>query len=183
MQLGDWHLWLERRADHISHGGDICLPGGRIDQGETGSQAALREWEEETGIPASRLELLGIFGTHVHPSGQTIEVWMALGPELSGLQTRPSEEVAELLCPSLMDLLSADWAREDLSLVLRPGPRPHPSGPEGHKVKSFPVFHADGYDTSLWGMTASILLDFFRLLFEVGALPAMPNIGCLDQDP
>jgi 8-oxo-dGTP pyrophosphatase MutT (NUDIX family) len=51
---------LTRRADAMSrHAGQIAFPGGRIDPGETPEAAALREAEEEVGLAAERVTLVG----------------------------------------------------------------------------------------------------------------------------
>jgi len=46
------------------------IPGGAVENGETPSQAALRELEEETGFTAERLEWIGKFS--LGPSSQAI---------------------------------------------------------------------------------------------------------------
>lgn len=43
--------------------GDICFPGGKIEKDETPLQCALREFEEETGIPEREAAVLGQFDT------------------------------------------------------------------------------------------------------------------------
>ncbi|MEX0868688.1 MAG: NAD(P)H-hydrate epimerase [Nitriliruptoraceae bacterium] len=48
-----------RRQDMRSHPGQVSFPGGRIDGGETVEQAAVREAEEEIGLDASSIEVLG----------------------------------------------------------------------------------------------------------------------------
>ena len=54
------HLLFEVRASTLRRqGGQVCFPGGRMVPGETAEQCALRETEEELGIPASRIQLLG----------------------------------------------------------------------------------------------------------------------------
>ncbi len=48
-----WIFPLTRRPNTLRHhGGQICFPGGRIERGETPAEAALREFEEELGLPA-----------------------------------------------------------------------------------------------------------------------------------
>ena len=41
------------------HSGEVCLPGGRMEPGETPEQCALRETWEELGIPPEDIRLLG----------------------------------------------------------------------------------------------------------------------------
>ena len=48
-------LLTQRKATLSKHAGQIAFPGGRIDEGETPLQAALRETEEETGLARALL--------------------------------------------------------------------------------------------------------------------------------
>lgn len=48
-----------KRAHRGRNPGQWALPGGRLDAGETPEQAALRELEEEIGVPAEPGEILG----------------------------------------------------------------------------------------------------------------------------
>lgn len=52
-----------RAAGLKTQPGDICFPGGRMEEGETALQCALRELKEETGISPSDLRVLGQFDT------------------------------------------------------------------------------------------------------------------------
>ena len=49
----------ERSARMRAHSGEIALPGGRIEPGETPEEAAVREATEEVGVDASAVVLLG----------------------------------------------------------------------------------------------------------------------------
>src|SRR5437762_1169407 len=53
------HLVLTVRADHVRHGGQVSLPGGVVETGETFEQAALREAHEEVGLAPSGVRVLG----------------------------------------------------------------------------------------------------------------------------
>ena len=48
-------VWLTRRATGTDHAGTYSWPGGALNAGESPTQAALREFTEETGMPAGDL--------------------------------------------------------------------------------------------------------------------------------
>ena len=69
-----------------SHSGQVAFPGGKLDQGESDVEAALREADEEVGLLARDVEVLGTFGTYYSGSGYAIApvVGMVKGtPELN----------------------------------------------------------------------------------------------------
>ena len=54
------HVCLIKRPAHMKHhAGQIALPGGRIEKGETALETALRETNEEIGILSTEIEILG----------------------------------------------------------------------------------------------------------------------------
>lgn len=50
-------LYTLRSAKLNSHGGQVAFPGGKLDKNETVYDAALRETEEEIGVPAKDIEI------------------------------------------------------------------------------------------------------------------------------
>lgn len=66
-------LLLTRRASGLrSHAGQWALPGGRMDEGETPEQAALRELREETGLGPNPNAVLGRLDDYATRSGYLI---------------------------------------------------------------------------------------------------------------
>ncbi len=66
-------LVLTRRAGSLrAHAGQWALPGGRIDDGETPEQAALRELHEEVGLQLGPDSLIGRLDDFVTRSGYVI---------------------------------------------------------------------------------------------------------------
>src|SRR4051812_6444025 len=70
------HIALTVRGSGLrNHTGQVSLPGGGVDDGETIEAAALREATEEIGIDASTVELLGrLTPLHIPVSGFLLHV-------------------------------------------------------------------------------------------------------------
>ena len=63
-------LLTQRTAHLTDHAGQISFPGGRVESGDTGREdTALRETEEEVGLPRARVTLLGRLPDYEIPSG------------------------------------------------------------------------------------------------------------------
>lgn len=57
---GEWRMPLTVRPAAMQlHAGQISLPGGVVEPGETSEQAALRELDEELGVAAGQTRILG----------------------------------------------------------------------------------------------------------------------------
>lgn len=90
------------------HAGQIALPGGSVEPGETNHAAALRELEEELAVPQDAVRLLG----HLPPlwvfvSNFTVTPWLAIAEAPPDLVPQPGE-VAEVLEVPWSDLIRGD---------------------------------------------------------------------------
>jgi ADP-ribose pyrophosphatase YjhB (NUDIX family) len=85
------------RRDIEPYRGDIALPGGFIETGESWREAAVRELQEETGLTAEAAEV-GLFDVHSSYNGFTLLVFGLLPPRK-----------AESLPPSAPTTEATEW--------------------------------------------------------------------------
>jgi 8-oxo-dGTP pyrophosphatase MutT (NUDIX family) len=149
-------VFTKRREDLRRHPGEISFPGGRYDEGEPDLQStALREAEEEIGLPSSAVELVGALQpTPTIATGYAIYPFVGL-IEPGRTWTLSAREVAEVLELSLRELRDG-YVRQRL---IRRG---------------LPI-RTDTYvvgDHLIWGATARILSDLFD---RIGPLLGAPD--------
>jgi len=112
-------LLLTRRAEGLrSHGGQWALPGGRIDEGETPEQAALRELAEEVGLVLAESAVLGRLDDYATRSGYVITpvvVWAGAArdavpheAEVASLHRIPTSEFLRADAPILDQVHGAE---------------------------------------------------------------------------
>jgi 8-oxo-dGTP pyrophosphatase MutT (NUDIX family) len=149
---GELCLVLTRRTDSVeSHRGQISLPGGSMDPGEDAVAAALREADEELGVPPASVKVLGqLSPLYIPPSGFCIYPVVAYTPERPDFTANVSE-VAEVL-------------EVPLSHLARPATRCE----ETWEIRGAPVrvpYYA--FEThKVWGATAMVLCELLALLDE-----------------
>ena len=141
-------VFTERRADLRRHAGEISFPGGRQDEPDEDLRTtALREAEEEIGLPRSAVTLQGalppvgtfVTGYRIHPFVGRIEPGHAWKPQES--------EVAQVLELSLPDLVRGHEMRR---LVRKGVPF------------KLPTYTVDGH--FVWGATARIVQQLLERL-------------------
>lgn len=104
----DAALLLTRRAARLHrHAGQWSLPGGRIDDGESTVQAALRELHEELGLALPAASVLGALDDYATRSGYVITPVVAWTDGAIVLTPAPGE-VASVHRVPLAELLRAD---------------------------------------------------------------------------
>ncbi len=153
---GRLHLPLTlRHADLREHRGQVALPGGRPDTGESLRQTAWREAQEEIGLVETGAQDLGVLTPVYIPVSHTrLHVHVAHGPDPGALRANPGE-VEQVEVVAVADLLDpARRARRDLAI--------------GERVVDVPYFDVGGL--FVWGATAMALSELAeRLRVVVGA--------------
>jgi 8-oxo-dGTP pyrophosphatase MutT (NUDIX family) len=151
---GTLHLALTVRGSGLrNHTGQVSLPGGRVDEGETLEAAALREANEEIGIDPSAIELLGrLTPLHIPVSGFLLHPIVGFTPLRPAFQ-RAEWEVARII-EAPVALLS------DPALVKR---EIRTRTVKGQSLDvDVPYFDIDG--EKVWGATAMVLAEFCAIL-------------------
>ncbi len=88
-------LLLTRRAAGLrAHAGQWALPGGRLDDGETPVDAALRELAEEVGLHRGRDDVLGLLDDYVTRSGFVMTPVVVWAGEVGALAPAEAEVAA-----------------------------------------------------------------------------------------
>ncbi|MBP1934666.1 NUDIX hydrolase [Ammoniphilus resinae] len=160
---------FEVRGHKLRHQpGEICFPGGRIEEEDLNEEAAaIRETCEELGVSANDLEIIGQLDVFVTPH-TIIYPYLSLLKEGTPLHPDP-DEVAELFTVPLEFLVDN---QPDLHLVpieMKP-PEDFPFDliPNGKYYKwrkaQIPEYFYRYRDKVIWGITARILHDFLEKL-------------------
>ena len=109
-------LLLTRRTSSLrAHSGQWALPGGRMDESETASEAALREVREEINLTLQPESVVGTLDDYITRSGYRITpVILWAGANTSTLEPNP-DEVASIHRISFTELARADAPQFDMS--------------------------------------------------------------------
>lgn len=144
------HLVLTVRAGTLErHSGQVSLPGGVIDPGETFERAALREAHEEIGLRMEDVQTLGaLTPIDIHVSGFRLHPIVATASAPPDLR-RSDAEVARILEIPLDRLM--DPGCIGLKALTRDG-----------RAVIAPAFVVE--DAEIWGATAMVLAEFLTLL-------------------
>jgi len=151
---GDVKFPLIKRPDYVgTHGGQVSLPGGKTEPGEDSVQTALRETQEEIGIPGNDVDVLGRLSEfHVIPSNYMIT------PVVGTIRSIPNfipdaYEVSKILKGSITDLIRDDAVITTEITV------------SGQYRLQAPHFQIEG--EMVWGATAMMLNEFRLVLREI----------------
>ncbi len=171
---GELYLLYEMRARHMKRQpGEICFPGGELEQDESTKDCALRETWEEIGIPDSKIRIVSQLDTIYTYSNFAMYCYLGIIDEdaLEDMDLNP-DEVEDTF------LVSVDWllAHEPDVYWTDVVPEPPEEFPyekvTGGTAYSWrngkaPVPVYEEYDGHvIWGLTARITKRFTDIIKE-----------------
>ena len=165
------HVLYEVRALTLRRQpGEVCFPGGRIEAGETPEVCALRETEEELGIPVEKIRVLGRLDFIAHRAN------FIMYPILALVAGEDADRVA--LCRAEVDhtfeiplehLLTTEPIEYDYELIPTPAknfPYELLNIPRDYKwqtgSENVPVYPWQGH--AVWGLTGRITRHLVKMV-------------------
>ncbi len=140
---------LTVRREHMRiHAGQVSFPGGRLDPGEDAVAAALREAEEEIGLPQDQVQLWGAADPYRTVTGYAVTPVLGLVPP--DLPLAPHEHEV------------ADWFEAPLSFLLDPANQQRMSAEFQNRTRQY--YQIDWQGRRIWGATAAMLVNLTRRL-------------------
>jgi 8-oxo-dGTP pyrophosphatase MutT (NUDIX family) len=167
---GKLNVLFEKRSENLKNQpGDICLPGGKIEDGESPLQAAIRETTEELNINPGEIDLFGPLDYFISPYNSIIYPFVAyinknsFNPNKSEVEStfwvplnffmQQEEEIHYVnIEPSFNDDFPFDLINQGKNYKFSKG-------------KLMQIFYKYE-DKVIWGYTALIIFDLIKVLKE-----------------
>ncbi|WP_051189131.1 NUDIX hydrolase [Halalkalibacillus halophilus] len=164
------HLVFEVRSLHMRRQpGEICFPGGRVDEKDPHPEAtALREMEEEIGVEQSRVKNLFELGTMVTPFGLKLNAFAGLIDNVQEWKLNPME-VDEVFTVPLQFFFENQPEKHYIHIEVTPDQDfPYESIQNGKDYQWQKVPYEENFyyyeGRVIWGLTARVLKDFIKVL-------------------
>lgn len=146
-----YSVLLTRRADTLRrHTGQIALPGGRSDPGETPWTTALREAHEEVGLAPDFVSVAGLSSPYRTGTGYLVTPVVGFIQPGFSLQPNPAEvaDIFETPFGFLMDPANHEQHERQ--------------GAGGEMRRFYAMTHEDRF---IWGATAGMLRALYERLY------------------
>ncbi len=142
-------VFIKRPTDGSIHSGQIALPGGKMDETDANpAHTALRETEEEIGVPSESIEVIGTL-SHLFIPASNFLVVPHLGMIISTPKFLPNASEVHSLIPAPVNHL----------LELQPASKEFPTSYGNLQAPYF-----DLYGHAVWGATAMMLSEFREMI-------------------
>ena len=172
---GELHFVFEIRAQNIRQPGEICFPGGKVDDTDLSHEdAALRELHEELGIHPTQVHLVGSLDYMITPFRLMLYPFLGIIDSQAEI-IRNDAEVTEVFFVPLSELLKMAPKEHNIYLEVQPEKEfPFHLIPNGENYNwrkatvNEQFYEYDG--KVIWGLTARILTHVLHEIKQVDEL-------------
>jgi mutator protein MutT len=145
-----WSILFTKRSENLaSHSGQIAFPGGVVEPGETFEQAAVREANEEVGIPPNHVELIGRLDDVITHSGFLVAPFVGVIHEPFDVIIQEAE-VVEVFQVPIAALLNTK--NPEVRYV-------------AFRENKYPAYFYRHGQYEIWGLTGRMLKAFLDLVW------------------
>ena len=169
-----YDLVLIRRTKSTSdkHSGEMSFPGGKFDPTLDISylDTALRELDEELGIPRNKVSILGCIDDHLTPKGFIITAFVAFISQNTKM-VKQNSEVREIVKIPITFFADKKKFRE----------RAYKLKDDLIGVGKYNYFSPDNKKFFIFGATSHIIVNFIDTVYNLGLMtPGCRRINCED---
>lgn len=145
-----WSLLLTRRSENLAaHSGQIAFPGGAVEDGELLQEEAIRETQEEVGIPGASVELIGRLDDLITNSGFLVAPFVGVVNEPIDYVIHASEVIEAFEVP--IDVL-LDTRKPEVRYV-------------SFRNRKVPAYFYPYKQYEIWGLTGRMLKAFLDMVW------------------
>jgi 8-oxo-dGTP pyrophosphatase MutT (NUDIX family) len=156
LRESDWQVILTQRPETMpSHPGQIAFPGGKREGDEMIAQTALRETEEEIGLHADSIQLLGRLPSFDAVSKFRVTPFVGIVDPQAAIIPDPHEVESAFEVPLAFLMNPENHIRREVFF-----------DEKNHVLFDMPYDEANGTHRNIWGMTAMILYRLWQRGFE-----------------
>ncbi len=151
-----WQIVLTQRPETMpSHPGQISFPGGKKEEGESVEEAALRETEEEIGVRANQITLIGRLPSFDAVSAYRVTPFFGVLDPSAEMIPNPGEveDVFDVPAAFLMNPKNHQ-------------PRDVYFDGQDHRLIDMPYDDRSGVPRNIWGMTSMMIYRLYQRLYE-----------------
>jgi 8-oxo-dGTP pyrophosphatase MutT (NUDIX family) len=149
-----------RASDLSTHGGEVAFPGGRRDPGDRDLiHTALREAEEEIGLPPGLVEIVGPLSSLVSRHGIQVTPYVGVVPDYVEYKPNDAEIAAVFSVP--LEFFRTD-PREMTHRI-------------DYRGESWYVPSYTYGDYRIWGLTAIMVVELVNLVYDAGIAMHQPS--------
>ncbi len=144
---------IKRAQRGDKHSGQMALPGGRLEPGETPIAAAIREVHEEIGVKVKESDVIGCLSELYIPPSHSLVTPVVAAIGYRPCYTPQQQEVELIVETTLPHLLNPEATGKEKIAV----------GP--HTYITAPCYYVQEY--VVWGATAMIISELLEIIKEI----------------